>query len=220
MNVYGRLTIIDQKRLKRKVLCLCECGTEKWIDIFNIKKGDVLSCGCLKKERMVNEAKKRFTGVSPTNFTDYSGKEIGVVKVLNRIRHEDEETWYLLKCACGTEFETRISTLRRTLYKKCRCGFIKHPLKNKLQQMINRCEVEKNESFKWYGGKGIRVCEEWKLFPIKFIEWALKNGWKKGLTIDRIDSSKGYEPENCKWISHSKNCRKAAKERWARKNLV
>jgi hypothetical protein len=53
MNVYGKLTIKDPAdRINNKVLCNCECGAEKRINIYNIKKGDVLSCGCLKKERM------------------------------------------------------------------------------------------------------------------------------------------------------------------------
>lgn len=220
MNEYERITIVDQKRVKNKVLCRCECGTEKWINIFNLKKGDVKSCGCLKKEKMKLEAKKRFTGSPPVNFKDWTGIKTGLCTVLNRVRTNDKETWWLLRCECGSEFETRLSTLRRAKYEKCVCGFKKHPLKHTLQRIVDRCSNPLNEDFKWYGGKGVLVWDEWRKFPIKFIEWSIESGWKKGLTIDRIESNGNYEPSNCQWVTREENSRKSAKERWLQKSLM
>jgi hypothetical protein len=217
MNVYERITILDGKRVKNKVLCRCQCGTEKWINIFNIIRGDVKSCGCLKKDKMKIEASKRFLRKTPANFTNFEGRKIGLITVIKRIENLKEETNYLVKCDCGTEFEVRFSNLRRGNYNTCKCGYPKHSLKQTLQSMIDRCDNAKHQDYKWYGGKGITVCDIWKKFPIKFIEWSLENGWAKGLSIDRIDSSLGYSPENCRWISMQENSKKAAEERWAQK---
>lgn len=216
MNVFGKITVIDEKRdNKDKVLCKCECGKEKRISIFHLRSGSTKSCGCLKKEKMKEEASKRFTRRTPKNLVDYTGKVIGEIKVLKRISNRRPgTTTYLIKCGCGKERQAEISNLRRCKYLKCECGPFKHPLKNVLQRMIDRCENPEEISYKWYGKKGIKVCEEWKRYPIKFIEWSLSNGYKKGLTIDRIDSKKGYSPENCQWITLSENSRKAMKERW------
>ena len=65
--------------------------------------------------------------------------------------------------------------------------------------MRSRCKYECCPNYDWYGGKGIKVCTEWDQEYIKFKEWALKNGWKPGLEIDRLDNDKNYEPDNCKW---------------------
>lgn len=61
-----------------------------------------------------------------------------------------------------------------------------------------------------YGGRGIRICREWANEYLVFKKWALSHGYEDDLTIDRIDSSGGYSPENCQWLSNSEN----VKKRW------
>ena len=70
-----------------------------------------------------------------------------------------------------------------------------------------RCYDSENKAYKWYGGKGIKICDEWLEDSNNFINWSLENGYKEGLTIDRIDSSKDYCPENCRWISRKENAK-------------
>lgn len=80
-------------------------------------------------------------------------------------------------------------------------------LKQRLYSMNYRCTNEISTVYDYYGGKGIRVCEEWILNPNSFIEWSLQNGFEPGLEIDRIDGNKNYSPENCRWVTKTENLR-------------
>ncbi len=80
-----------------------------------------------------------------------------------------------------------------------------HPLYKKLNSMRVRCEVKSCASYIRYGAVGIKICDEWRDNPAAFVDWGLANGWEEGLQIDRIDSSKGYSPDNCRFATVSEN---------------
>lgn len=85
-------------------------------------------------------------------------------------------------------------------------------------QMKQRCYNPKNQHYPAYGAKGIIICDEWlgengfKCFQ----KWALTNGYENALTIDRIDPSKGYSPDNCQWLSRSDNSSRAIHKKKAK----
>lgn len=81
--------------------------------------------------------------------------------------------------------------------------------------MRKRCQTKNQYYSRYYYKKGISVCEEWNSLDNgfnNFYEWAIDNGYKPGLSIDRIDSSKGYYPENCRWIEINENRIRALKQ--------
>lgn len=87
--------------------------------------------------------------------------------------------------------------------------------------MRRRCNNPNYHKYKYYGGIGIRVCEEWNSTPDgfeNFYLWVISNGYEENLTIDRIDSSKDYCPENCRWITLKENRLAAIKKKRVPKN--
>ena len=76
--------------------------------------------------------------------------------------------------------------------------------------MKTRCGWLSAKDYKYYGGRGIKVCDEWKKNFIAFRGWALINGYQEHLTIDRKNNDGDYEPNNCQWITISEN----SKKRW------
>lgn len=80
-------------------------------------------------------------------------------------------------------------------------------LKKIFQGMKRRCYDQSDESYIWYGAKGVAICDEWLDNPKCFEDWAFSNGYQDDLTIDRLDETKNYSPENCIWISLKDNAR-------------
>ena len=111
------------------------------------------------------------------------------------------------RCACGTVRDVRTIDLLRGYSRHCgkKHGGTNTKLHGVWKAMKSRCFNPNRRYYENYGGRGITVCDEWnKSFQV-FQEWATANGYQEGLFIDRIDNSKGYCPENCRWVDRLTN---------------
>lgn len=73
--------------------------------------------------------------------------------------------------------------------------------------MRGRCYNPNHQAYTLYGERGIIICQEWLDNPESFVDWALANDFKRELWIDRIDNDGPYNPDNCRWITHSESNR-------------
>jgi len=78
-------------------------------------------------------------------------------------------------------------------------------LSDKYWNMRKRCNNEGHKDYVNYGGRGIKVCEEWMKSKKVFVKWCYENGFEEGLEIDRIDCNGSYEPTNCRFVDRKTN---------------
>ncbi len=134
-------------------------------------------------------------------------------------------------CYCGNEFTSDAYTVTSGAVRSCGCYNRKLVTnRNKIHgksslrlytiyhNMKARCNNPKHTNFKDYGGRGIKICKAWNTYLV-FEKWALSNGYKENLTLDRRINSQGYKPSNCRWVSKiiQANNRRVAKTVGVRK---
>ena len=148
-------------------------------------------------------------------YKDISGQRFGRYTVLRYVGNDKHGcALWECKCDCGVVKTVLGSSLRRGLIVSCGC-YHKEDLANRLtthgmthtriREIWNcikqRCLNPNNTAYQYYGGRGITICDEWKTDFSSFSKWAMENGYDDTLTIDRIDTNKGYDPSNCRWVS-------------------
>ncbi len=148
---------------------------------------------------------------------DLTGKIFGRLKVLQKTyNHKQGHRQYICECTCGKYTIVTASRLNTGKTKSCGClakeqsaknwkknkthGLTKHSLHRVWLDMRNRCSNSNHYAYKYYGDRGIIVCDEWENFKI-FYDFAIQKGWKKGLQIDRINNNGNYKPSNCRFVS-------------------
>lgn len=164
---------------------------------------------------------------------DLSGKKFGRLLVLCLAeRQKHGHSYWKCKCDCGRIVIVNGDCLRRGYTKSCGClslekfgtglGTLKHGDAKKGRRtklydvwvlIKQRCFNPSCPSFKHYGERGIDMYDQWRSSFEAFKTWALNNGYRQGLTIDRVNNNLGYRPDNCQWISRSENAKKAWADR-------
>ena len=144
---------------------------------------------------------------------DLVGKKIGSLTVTEKFKRTHvkggTEISFLCVCDCGhEEYYWRDALLRRKVNycPACRPPGIRHSkLYHVYHGIKQRCYNPKSPSYDIYGGKGVKMCDEWLESYDNFKEWSLSHGYADGLQIDRLDSNWDYCPENCEWVTPAVN---------------
>lgn len=154
-------------------------------------------------------------------FVDKSGQHFGRLKVIKRVGTKCGSPLWECKCECGNTINVNSRSLSSGNTKSCGCIHSEQLKKrnkengthhcaddrlyNVWHAMKQRCYYKRRKDYPNYGGRGIKMCDEWKQDFSAFRKWALESGYQYNAkfmqcTIDRIDVDENYCPDNCRWV--------------------
>lgn len=169
-------------------------------------------------------------------FQDLTGMKFGKLTVVGRdkpfvLKSGRTAVMWKCKCECGNEAEVQGRFLRKGLIVSCGCyhkekaefinkkhGKSRTRIYSILCAMKSRCYSQSDEKYSEYGGRGIKICDEWmgEHGFESFIKWAEENGYKQNLTIERIDVDGNYEPSNCRWATPKEQMQNTRRSRYVK----
>ena len=228
-DVYGRLTVLELTKktlpsgdMRGAALCLCKCGNEVEVLTQNLKDR-TRSCGCMKTRGTMSEKFRETRGQRVRSLSVSPGEQYGRLTVVHEYQERTESgsaLWVAeCQCECGRVAAPSVHNLVSGVTQSCGClrrenmarisrervvthGLTNHSHYARWNNIRARCDNPENHHYKFYGGRGIQMCDEWYDVAtfIAYLEDELgpcPDGW----SLDRVDNDGDYEPGNLRWAN-------------------